>query len=94
MRLIRLLEFVDYEAILPFPLGTIVLVPIWANRVGNSLASALSLCGIVLLAGQFMILTRTFDRGTGQKLPYFAVNNVVLTLAITAIVAACFRIRA
>ena len=71
----------DYEAMRPFQLFALVLLLIGPPALGVRTALFYAL-GILLLA-QFMILSRTFDRGRGKhRLVYWITNELYATLTI------------
>ena len=76
-----MLEHLDYEAMLPFQLFALVLLPVVLPAVGA--VTALSYAVLILLLAKFMILTRTFDRGrVGHRLVYWITNELYATLTI------------
>ena len=76
-----MLDHLDYEAMLPFQLFALGLLLLGPPEVGARTALFYAL-GILLLA-QFMILTRTFDRGRAGRRPgYWITNELYATLTI------------
>ncbi len=76
-----MLDHLDFEAMLPFQLFALVLLFIGTPAVG--VLTALSYALAILLLAQFMILTRTFDRGpVGHRLGYWITNELYATLTI------------
>ena len=76
-----MLDHLDYEAILPFQLFALVLLLIGPPALG--VLPALFYALVILFLAQFMILTRTFDRGRpGRRPGYWITNELYATLTI------------
>ena len=76
-----MLDRLDFEAMLPFQLLAVILLLLGPPAVGA--LTALFYALLILLLAQFMILTRTFDRGRGRhRLVYWITNELYATLTI------------
>ncbi len=76
-----MLNHLDYEAMLPFQLLALGWLLMGPPAVGALTAFFYAL--VILLLAQFMILTRTFDRGRAQdRLVYWITNELYATLTV------------
>ena len=74
---------VDFEAAIPFQVLAFVL---WPSGVVRGWKGVLFFGGAVVLLAQFMILTRTFNQGRGERLRYLLVNELYYLVTIGFII--------
>jgi len=71
----------DYEAVLPFPFFALLL---WPANLVRTPRGLIVVAVVILVLGQFMVLTRTFSK-KNRRLSYFAANESLLIFSVMAI---------
>jgi hypothetical protein len=72
----------DYEALFPFPVLTIL---IWPAGTIRSRTGLLIVGSVIVTLGQLTVLSRTISQPKGERLRYFATNEIGLACSVFAI---------
>ena len=78
----------DYEAILPFPFLALLL---WPANLARTTKGLLIVAIVVIFAGQFMILTRTFS-APRDRIKYLVANELSLLVLVFSVLGGQYAI--